>query len=352
MDERIVVVDDDPGTINLIGRILSGTAEMRFATSGETALKLMADYVPDLILLDAELPGMSGFKVFEKLRVQPNLAEVPVIFITSHHETGFEVSALNMGAVDFIAKPFQSSLVLARVQAQLRSKRRMDEFRRCAVVDDLTGLATRVRFDETLGLEWGRGLRWGDAIGLILIDVNNFDKYNDHHGQVKGNAFLQRIAHALSGITRRSSDLLSRCAGSQFGLLLPQTSRRGAEHIAHRILEAVEACGITDEGLNTVPRVTVSVGVACYDEASACWRRPSAEFRSLDDLRSHPVANNLLIAADSALLSAKRSVSSEAKFLDISDWESPHLSRNLCSSSWLPLRKGWAARGPDVTNLQ
>jgi PleD family two-component response regulator len=88
-------------------------AALRFATNGKDALRLAHEVVPDLILLDAEMPGMSGFQLMQALKADAELADVPVIFITSHTEAGFEVSALEMGAVDFIAKPLRSSLVLA-----------------------------------------------------------------------------------------------------------------------------------------------------------------------------------------------------------------------------------------------
>jgi CheY-like chemotaxis protein len=112
MDDKIVVVDDDPGTIYLIGRILHGVGQLSFATSGEKALQLVQDCAPDLVLLDTELPGMSGFKVFDALRAAPDLLGVPIIFMTSHTDAGFEVAALDMGAADFIAKPFAPARLL------------------------------------------------------------------------------------------------------------------------------------------------------------------------------------------------------------------------------------------------
>jgi PleD family two-component response regulator len=136
---HILLVDDDPGAIQLMGGILTNVAGLRFATNGKDALRLAGELVPDLILLDAEMPGMSGFQLLALLKSEPGLVDVPVIFITSHTEAGFEVSALEMGAADFIAKPFRSSLVLARVKTHLRMKRMTDELRR-AVSD--SALAT------------------------------------------------------------------------------------------------------------------------------------------------------------------------------------------------------------------
>lgn len=138
MNDNILLVDDDPGTVQLLGRILSDSGNLRFATSGEDALRLARESAPDLMLLDAEMPGMSGFQVLEALKAEPALADVPVIFVTSHSEAAFEVAGFEMGAADFLAKPVSAPLVLARVKTQLRVKRMGDEFRRIATTDGLT----------------------------------------------------------------------------------------------------------------------------------------------------------------------------------------------------------------------
>jgi PleD family two-component response regulator len=172
MDDKIVVVDDDPGTIYLVGRILHGVSQLSFATSGEKALQLVQDCAPDLVLLDAELPGMSGFKVFDALQAAPELLGVPIIFITSHTDAGFEVSALNMGAADFIAKPFTPAQLLARVKTHLRTKHIIDELRRTVSTDALTGMGSRHCFEESLRREWLRGLRGGSTLTTSTYIAN------------------------------------------------------------------------------------------------------------------------------------------------------------------------------------
>ena len=329
MDDKIIVVDDDPGTIYLIGRILYGLSNLSFATNGESALRMIHDSKPDLILLDAELPGMSGFKVFDALKESPDALNVPIIFITSHKEAGFEVSALQMGAADFIAKPFTSSRLLARVKTHLRAKRAADGLRRVGSLDELTGLGSRHQFDESLTREWLRGLRVGDPISLLLIDIDHFSQYNERYGYAKGDGCLRKVAAAIKGSTRRPADLVARCAGEQFGMLLPQTPRRGAEYIAHRVLDAVAALNIPHEGPFASRHVSVSIGVSCYDKDSACWLSPSAKFRSDDASQRTQVANNLLLAADKALHSAKIAGHSHARILDIAELEAPFVARDI-----------------------
>src|ERR1700691_2989642 len=196
----ILLVDDDPGTIQLMGRILGEVGKLRFATNGKDALRLARDSVPDLILLDAEMPGMSGFELLKTLKTESSLTDVPVIFITSHNEAGFEVSALDMGAADFIAKPLRSSRVLARVRTQLRVKHMADELRRTATTDVLTGVANRRHFVELLEREWLRARRCADPVSLLMIDVDHFKLYNDLYGHPKGDICLRHVAQVLKRV--------------------------------------------------------------------------------------------------------------------------------------------------------
>lgn len=157
MNDTILLVDDDPATIQLLARILAGQAQLRFATDGESALRLAREAPPDLVLLDAEMPGMDGFEVCEALKADPDLTDIPVIFVTSHSDPAFEVAGFEIGAADFISKPVAVPLVLARVKAQLRVKRMADELRRLSTSDALTGIANRRRFDEALTWRSGVG---------------------------------------------------------------------------------------------------------------------------------------------------------------------------------------------------
>ncbi len=167
-----------------------------------------------------------------------------------------------MGASDFIAKPFQSSLVLARVKSHLRAKRATDGLRRANAVDPLTGVSSRSQFDDSLQREWLRSLRNGDPMALMLIDVDHFKSYGERYGKAKGDTCLRRVADAVSLVVRRPADCLARFGGEQFGLLLPQTARRGAQHIARRILEGVDALALRHDTLSISQRVSVSIGLS------------------------------------------------------------------------------------------
>jgi two-component system cell cycle response regulator len=116
----LLLVDDDPSAIQVMSRMLVQFPNQRFATSGSAALRLAGEATPDLILLDAEMPGMTGFEVYEALQSDPALADVPVIFVTSHDDPAMKAVALHWGAADFVTKPLDAGLLMASVLAQLR----------------------------------------------------------------------------------------------------------------------------------------------------------------------------------------------------------------------------------------
>jgi diguanylate cyclase (GGDEF)-like protein len=305
-DVNILLVDDDPGAIQLLGCILADVAELRFATNGKDALRLARAAAPDLILLDAEMPGMSGFELLKTLKAEPSLSDVPVIFITSHSEAGFEVSALDMGASDFIAKPLKSSRVLARVRTQLRVKLMADELRRTATTDALTGVSNRRQFDVSLEREWSRTQRSGEPMALLMIDVDHFKLYNDLYGHPKGDVCLRGVAQSLLSACKRPADLVARYGGEEFVMLLPQTPRHGAQHIAQHVVDSVAAFGIFHADSQTTHYVTVSVGIGCFDDASAC--------RTTENTLC---PGDLVAAADKALYSAKQAGRAQAKLRDV-----------------------------------
>jgi diguanylate cyclase (GGDEF)-like protein len=314
----LLLVDDDPSAILVMSRILGQYADQRFATSGEVALRLARESAPDLILLDSEMPGLGGFQVCEALKADPALADIPVIFVTSHKETAFELAGFALGAVDFITKPVVAPLVLARVQTQLNVKRVTDELRSFSTTDALTGVANRRQFDEALQREWLRAWRGSGPLALLMIDVDHFKLYNDHLGHQAGDACLRNLAQMIQGCGLRPSDLLSRYGGEEFALLLPQTPPLGAEHVAQRILAAVDALAIVHAASPTAPHVTVSIGIATYDDVLLGWTNP------LDPIdpgvaASNQTATDLVYAADKALFCAKRGGRAQARLIDIAD---------------------------------
>jgi diguanylate cyclase (GGDEF)-like protein len=323
MEADILVVDDDPAMIKVTGRILARLGMIRAATDGETALDIMRQSSPDVVLLDAEMPGLSGFQVCEAMKEHPALKNIPVIFVTSHSDQSLEVHGLNAGAADYIAKPVNERLLVARVKTQLRTKRLIDELQELSTIDALTGAANRRFLDEALVKEWRRGRRAGDAVSLLLVDIDHLDGINQTYGRSAGDDCLRDVARLMQELARRPADVVARYSGGQFAILLPQTSRAGADNFAYRIMSGVENLGKENVASPTARYVTVSVGGAVFDPESPLWtseapaagRPPNGDHRcSVDDLP---------IAATKALLAAKRAGRAQAWRLDIADVDNP-----------------------------
>jgi len=302
MHGDILLVDDNPGIIQLMGRALAGLGQLRFATSGAVALQKLRERRPDVVLLDAEMPGMSGFEVCERMKVDPSLCDIPVIFVTAHDGQEQELRGLNLGAADFIAKPVSEPLLLARVRTQLRVKHLNDELRRIATTDALTELCNRRAFDEALRSESKRAVRARAPISVLLIDIDHFKSFNDRYGHPGGDACLRAVARALRSACRRPADTVARYGGEEFAVLLPDTAADGAIHIAHRVLGAVAALAIAHAASPTARQVSVSAGIACHDRPSG---EPVADDGSGDGHRYCPT-DELIRAADRALYAAKR----------------------------------------------
>ena len=199
-----------------------------------------------------------------------------------------ELDGLAAGAADFLAKPVRPALLEARVRTQLRLKRLTDQLKRVATHDALTGIANRRRFDEVLALEWARLQRGGGGeLALILVDVDHFKRYNDHHGHPAGDAVLRAVAQALAGALQRPVDVVARYGGEEFALLLPQTGEAGAREVALRLLGAVRALQLPHGDSPTAATVSLSLGLAVAS--------PGAP----------PLPGGLLAAADAALYRAK-----------------------------------------------
>jgi len=129
------------------------------------------------------------------------------------------------------------------------------------VVDALTGIANRRRFDEALASEWRRALRDGDKLSLLLIDADHFKRYNDTYGHVRGDSCLKQIAEAALDVVLRPGDLVARYGGEEFAVVLPGTDENGARAVAEDICQAVRNRRLPHEG-NAPGIVTVSVGCA------------------------------------------------------------------------------------------
>ncbi|NLW85329.1 MAG: diguanylate cyclase [Planctomycetes bacterium] len=238
---RILIVDDSVDARTVAKARLSAEGhEIICAEGGQIGLDLAAKENPDLILLDVDMPGMSGFEVCRKLKSNDELHLIPVIFVSGSGDAGDKVIGLDLGAIDYVTKPFDAFELRARVRAALRTKRLQDILRDKALIDPLTELGNRRAFDERLRLEWSRAARYNLQLALIMADIDHFKDINDQYGHQIGDEVLRRISCRLSACLREC-DAIYRYGGEEFGTLLPETSLSGAIELAQRLCAQISA---------------------------------------------------------------------------------------------------------------
>lgn len=281
VSSRILIVDDDPIVIRTLAQILDGMGDIVFAKTGEAAIRKILDNRIDLVLLDAEMPGLSGFDVCEQLKRSPETKDIPIIFVTSHADVERETRALGLGAIDFISKPVNAPVVRARVATHLTLRRQTELLRRLAMQDGLTGIANRRRFEATIAADWRRAQRNGRPLTLMMIDVDHFKAYNDRYGHQAGDACLRAVARILEDSVRRASDLVARYGGEEFAILLGDAGDGpGALEVAGTIHQAMRDAEMPHDASSTAGWVTASVGVATVHPAAG--EGPEALIRAAD----------------------------------------------------------------------
>lgn len=265
---RILIVDDVPDNIRVLSRMLVDDGHaISAATSGRQALKLAASCDPDLILLDVMMPEMDGYRVCAALKEDPLLRTIPVIFITALSDVEDETRGLQLGAVDYITKPFKEAIIRVRVGTHLELKRQRDILERLSHLDGLTGIPNRRAFDARLDEEWRRSIRSGDLLGAAMIDVDLFKQYNDAHGHLEGDDCLRLVARALTSVLNRGGDFVARYGGEEFVCLISGIKLEDLGTLAEKFRTGVEAMRIPHGSSSVSPWVTISVGAALQQPA-------------------------------------------------------------------------------------
>jgi len=259
---KILVVDDQPLNIRLLHELLRNDFDVFMATDGLQAITKAQSLSPDLILLDVVMPGMDGYEVCQRLKADTLTTDIPIIFVTAHFDEEDEVRGFELGAVDFIHKPINPIITKARINNQLILRQQKELLRSIALIDGLTGIANRRKFNEELQIDWMQCARAQQFLSLLIIDVDLFKLYNDRYGHQLGDSCLQLIAQTIKHSLNRPYDLAARYGGEEFACILPHTDLNGATYIAEKILSNI--CNLKIEHIDSEidQIVTVSIGVA------------------------------------------------------------------------------------------
>ena len=265
----VLIVDDQPDNIHALGKLIKDEYRIMAATSGARALEIAeSDNPPDLILLDVMMPEMDGYEVCRRLKQNEQTNSIPVIFVTAMDSAEDEEKGFNLGAVDYISKPFKPTIVRARIKNQMNLKIKTDMLEKLSMQDGLTEIPNRRFFQENLAREWSRCMRNGLPLSLLIMDIDNFKPYNDNYGHGAGDECLRKVANVIKDTLSRPTDQAARYGGEEFVVLLPETHAAGALHVAEELRAAVQGLGITHEHSPTAPVVTISVGTSTHSAES------------------------------------------------------------------------------------
>ncbi|MDR1219051.1 MAG: diguanylate cyclase [Treponema sp.] len=257
----ILIIDDDMVNHVALSGMLSSDYTLFSATSGKEAIEFLKKEKPDLILLDIIMPEMDGFEVLKQLKTNKAVESIPIIIITSRTNTDDEEKGFELGAADYIARPFKTAIVKARIRNHLRIVQYIQNIARAGLIDELTGLPNRRHFNDRLDMEWKRADREETPLSFMMIDIDHFKAYNDSHGHLQGDVLLQTVAKVFSSAARRPADMAARIGGEEFGILLPATSLEAAVDIAEQLRIIVQSTVVPAQG-GKMTSVTISIGVA------------------------------------------------------------------------------------------
>ena len=258
--KRLLLVDDDVESLAVArARLADDGIEIVCATDGRAAIEAAKSQNPDLILLDLDMPDMPGFEVCRILTADPVSCMIPILFLSGSATSEDKVHGLDLGAVDYITKPFDNFELRARVRAAMRTKQLQDFLIEYAHVDPLTGLPNRRALMDRLRIEWARMQRHGGKLSFIMADIDCFKRVNDTYGHSIGDKVLQEVARTIAGQCR-IHDLPTRYGGEEFAVVVPDECVSGAARLAERCREEIEKVHLPGKGNPICP--TASFGVA------------------------------------------------------------------------------------------
>ncbi len=264
---RVLMIDDsDLDRRWLRARLAEDAMELVEAEDGAAGLDLCRSDPPDLILLDLSLPGCDGFEILRRLKNDRRTYPIPVIVLSGACDTQDKARGLDLGAVDYVTKPFDIIELRARIRVAMRTKRLQDLLEQRAHVDGLTGLANRLALEERLSTEWGIHLRHGGALAVFVADLDHFKRVNDTYGHPTGDEILRRTGEILRASVR-TTDLAARYGGEEFVVVAPHCKRAGIFKTAERFRDRLAASPVVFNGERI--HVTISIGVASWPEDAA-----------------------------------------------------------------------------------
>ncbi|MBX9655514.1 diguanylate cyclase [bacterium] len=258
--KRVLIIDDSVVIQRLVqARLRADGFEVATGNDGSEAIELAKNFQPDVILLDIDMPVMNGFDACRALKDNSTTSSIPVIFLSSQTRTEDKVRGLDIGAIDYVTKPFDPVELRARVRSAYRTKYLLELLEQKAQIDGLTGLYNRAFFDARIKEEMERARRYRHSLALVIFDVDRFKRLNDTYGHSFGDVVLAEVAETARLIARQT-DVVARYGGEEFVITLPEQTLEGAAQLAERVREGIEELQLRHNGEKI--SVTASFGVA------------------------------------------------------------------------------------------
>jgi len=294
---KILLVDDARSVVQVMtSRLVSYGHEVVTAENGKVAIEKFQQMSPDLILMDVEMPLVNGFEAASRIRALEAASQwawTPIIFLTSSDTVDNLITAIEAGGDDFMSKMAPEPVLQAKMKAMTRiaalrqtlaeANSKLEDM---ANLDGLTGLCNRRSLDRRVDALWADSVQHGKPVGVLMIDIDNFKKYNDHYGHQQGDECLRRVATSLeSAVSQLERDgtthgaFAARYGGEEFSIVLPNATVASAITACNAALSAVRNLAIAHEKNAQWGIVTISVGAAVMAQPSGL---PGPVFRQAD----------------------------------------------------------------------
>ncbi len=260
---NVLIVDDEQMSRMLLESILESVFTCFTAASGEEAIAYCKANLPDLVLLDMNMPDINGLDVCTALKASPETNHIPVIFVTSTMDIDSENACWEVGASDFVMKPVNASTLTHRIKTHLQNKLRTEFLEMMTFHDQLTGLYNRMYLTNEIPLLIKQVARDKSTVGAIMIDIDYFKLFNDTYGHLEGDICLQKVAQIVSDTVKRPKDAVIRFGGEEFLVILPYIDHQGTKLVANQLVEAVADAKIS-HGKGIENRVSISAGFAVW----------------------------------------------------------------------------------------
>lgn len=258
----ILIVDDQPSDLMILSDAVHDLGEVYIASNGAMALEIARLHRPDLILLDIQMPGMSGFQLCRAIKADPKLCDAAILFVTAHTQAENEIKALELGGIDFIEKPLNIPVVQVHVRAHLNLRQ---QAKRLAYYDELTGLPNRNLLHDRAEQALQKAQRSQGKVVLLMLDLDNFKSINDSVNHAVGDAVLSEIARRLTHVSR-GIDTVSRRGGDEFVILLSEVTRLDViSDFVTRVLEVIASPMYIEEKRYDL---TASAGISVFPDDS------------------------------------------------------------------------------------